>query len=99
LQCNSTKNIYTEYPSGFDLAIAADASYTACTSSSVTLNIASFTATTTAGDIDVSTAGYAYQWHLNGVPVSGETSATLTVSDAAQNGIYTLVVAIPDLNL
>jgi gliding motility-associated-like protein len=95
--CSATvqKTFILEYPSGFDLAIAADASYTACTSSSVTLNIASFTATTTAGDIDVSTAGYAYQWHLNGVPVSGETSATLTVSDAAQNGIYTLVVAIP----
>ena len=95
--CNATaeKTFTLEYPTGFTLAIANGA-YTACTSTTATLNIASFVALTSNGNVDVSAMGYQYQWYKNNVVVIGATSATLTLTNASQNGDYKLRVTIPD---
>lgn len=95
--CNATaqETFILEYPTGFELTIAADAAYTPCLSTYAVLNIASFSAITSLGNIDVTSAGYAYQWNLNGTAIAGATSASLTVNNASQNGEYTLVVLIP----
>jgi len=95
--CSATaeKTFVLHYPTGFTLTVAANPSYTACTSATASLNISTFVAATINGDIDVSSITYSYQWYKDGVAITGATSATLNVTDAAQNGEYTLGVTIP----
>src|SRR5690606_2075427 len=76
------------YPTSFTVSIGHDAGYSACVSTAVTLDITSFIASTSFGDIPMTDLGYAYQWYLNGTAVPGATGQTLTVSDASQNGNY-----------
>ncbi|WP_330443465.1 gliding motility-associated C-terminal domain-containing protein [Flavobacterium sp. C4GT6] len=85
-----------EYPTSFNVSIATGAGYIACTSTSVVLNISSFTATTTSGTVAITDLGYAYQWYKNGVAVAGATSQVLTINSASENGNYYLVVTLPD---
>lgn len=85
-----------EYPTGFNLVINTAAGYTACTSSSATLQTASFIALTTEGNMDVSAMAYAYQWYKNDVAIAGATTSTLNLTSALQNGVYRLGVTIPD---
>ncbi len=85
-----------EYPTGFTITVAANSAYTPCTSSSATLTITSFTATTPSGNIDASALGYSYQWYKGSTPVSGATSSSLTLNSPSQNGNYKVVVTIPD---
>lgn len=96
--CNATneKTFVLNYPSGFTLAAAANAGYTACTSTTATLSISSFTAQTPSGNVDVTGMGYTYQWYRNNVPVSGATLATLAINSSSQNGTYKLVATIPN---
>ncbi|MNK10933.1 hypothetical protein D3C87_289660 [compost metagenome] len=96
--CDATaeKTFVLNYPTGFELAIAETTTYTACTSTLANLDIASFIALTPNGNIDVTTLGYHYQWYRNGVQVAGATLASLSLSNASQNGDYKLEVTIPD---
>jgi hypothetical protein len=96
--CNATqeKTFVLNYPTGFQITGAADASYTACTSSTVTLSVASFTAQTPAGNVNVATLGYQYQWYKDNLPVAGATAATLTLNSPSQNGVYRVEATIPD---
>jgi gliding motility-associated-like protein len=95
--CNATaeKTFVLQYPSAFNISIAANTGYQACASATATLNITAFTATTTQGPVDVTSMGYAYQWYKTNVPVTGATSSTITVNSTAQNGLYRLGVTIP----
>lgn len=95
--CNAAaeKTFTLNYPTGFDISIANGA-YTACINTTATLNITSFVALTSNGNVDVTTMGYQYQWYRNNVAVAGATSATLSLTNAAQNGDYKLMVTIPD---
>lgn len=97
--CNVTEEhtFILDYPTGFSVAIAPSTGYSACTSTSTTLGITSFTAQTPSGTVTMSDLGYAYQWYLNGAPVAGATSQTLVVSDASQNGEYSLSITMPDV--
>ncbi|MFD2601561.1 T9SS type B sorting domain-containing protein [Flavobacterium suzhouense] len=97
--CNATKEatFVLNYPSGFTLTIAPAPGYTACTSTTATLVISSFTAQTPSGNVNVASMGYAYQWYRNNVPVTGATAATLTVNSSSLNGTYKLVATIPNV--
>lgn len=97
--CNATNEatFVLNYPSGFTLAIAPVPVYTACTSTTATLNISSFTAQTPSGNVNVATMGYTYQWYRNNVAVPGATGATLTINSSSQNGTYKLVSTIPNV--
>ena len=99
--CNATaeKTFVLQYPSAFNISIAANTGYQACASATATLNITSFTAATPQGSVDVSSMGYAYQWYKTNVPVTGATSSTITVNSAAQNGTYRLGVTIPEIGI
>ncbi|MHA3789555.1 T9SS type B sorting domain-containing protein [Flavobacterium hauense] len=96
--CTATqeKTFVLDYPTGFQIATATDASYTACTSSTVTLSVSSFMAQTPAGNVNVASIGYQYQWYKDNMPVSGATSATLTLNNPSQNGVYRVEATIPD---
>ncbi len=98
--CGATeeKIFVLTYPSAFNLTIAANAAYVACTSNSVTLGVTSFTATTQSGTVNVSTSGYTFQWYKGTTPVAGATAATLFLNNASQNGTYRLVVTVPDFS-
>ena len=85
-----------QYPSAFSMTIAVDAAYASCASSTATLSVTGFTATTPSGTVDASALGYAYQWHKDNAPVPGATAATLVLNNPAQNGSYKVVVTIPD---
>jgi len=87
------------YPTSFSLAVAANSGYSPCGVTPVTLSISSFTAVTQSGSVDVSSLGYSYQWYKNSVPLTGATSATLLLNDAAQSGSYTLIATIPDFGI
>lgn len=87
------------YPSGFNLSIAADGAYTACSSTIVTVSLSAFTATTPSGNVNVAGLGYAYQWYKNNVAVPGATSASLIVSSASDNGTYRLEATIPSFGV
>ncbi|WP_129751573.1 gliding motility-associated C-terminal domain-containing protein [Flavobacterium beibuense] len=85
-----------EYPTGFDVTIAPQAGYLACTSTSATLDITNFIAITPSGNVPMTDLGYAYQWFKDGVAVAGATTPSLTITSAAQNGNYYLQVTLPD---
>jgi hypothetical protein len=88
-----------QYPTAFSLTIATNANYTPCAATGVTLSIASFTATTSGGPVDVSALGYQYQWYKDSVPLTGANQATLLLNDASQSGSYTLVATVPDFGM
>lgn len=96
--CNVTENhtFILDYPSGFSITVAPNAGYSACTSSSATLSITNFTAQTPSGTVVMTDLGYSYQWYLDGVPVPGATSQTLSIANASQNGEYSLGITMPD---
>jgi len=98
LGCNAVASatFTLNYPSGFTLTTAVAAGYTPCVSTNAVLNIASFTAQTPSGNVDVTGLGYAYQWYKNNIPVTGATAATLTINNATDNGTYKLIATIPD---
>ena len=98
--CAATaEKIFTlTYPTGFTVTIATNTGYTACTSTTATLSITSFTAQTANGNVDASTLGYTYQWFKNGTAVPGAVASSLVIADAAQNGEYTVAVSIPDFS-
>src|SRR5690606_14132843 len=58
--------------------------------------IMSFIAQTPSGPVPMTDLGYSYQWYLDGVAVPGATSQTLNVTNAVQNGEYSLGVTMPD---
>ena len=95
--CNATqeKIFILNYPTGFQITVATDASYIACTSNAVTLNVSNFIALAPNGAIDVTGTGYQYQWYKNNTALTGETYATLTLNDPSQNGTYKVQATIP----
>ncbi|TYB74312.1 T9SS type B sorting domain-containing protein [Bizionia myxarmorum] len=90
-----------DYPTGFDIQITADASYTDCSSTSALLTINQFLAQTNGAPINIlnNTYSYGYKWFKNGIAVSGATATSLTVNNASDNGIYKLEVTIPDFGI
>tara|TARA_R110000823_G_scaffold315691_1_gene450160 strand:+ start:156583 stop:161193 length:4611 start_codon:yes stop_codon:yes gene_type:complete len=89
-----------EYPLGFTIVISPSLEYEACNSSTTQLIITEFNAQTSNGDVDLlnNTYGYSYQWSKNNTPINGATDIFYNVSDASDNGDYSLSVSIPGFN-
>ncbi|WP_306565805.1 gliding motility-associated C-terminal domain-containing protein [Flavobacterium lindanitolerans] len=97
--CNATaeKIFVLEYPTGFESIISANSDYQQCSSTSITLSLASLIATTPSGTISVTnTSGYTFQWFKNGDPVVGAIASSLTLNTPSENGIYKLQITLPD---
>lgn len=86
------------YPTGFVLTISVNSGYQNCVSNTASLSINSFVAQTTQGNVNmnVSNTSYIYQWLLNSNSVSGANNTLYTVSNASQNGSYSLQVTLPN---
>lgn len=86
------------YPTGFELTISVNSGYQNCVSNTALLSINSFVAQTTQGNVNmnVSNTSYVYQWLLNSNSVSGANNTLYTVSNASQNGSYSLQVTLPN---
>jgi len=86
------------YPTGFVLTISVNSGYQNCVSNTASLSINSFVAQTTQGSVNmnVSNTSYVYQWLLNSNSVSGANNTLYTVSNASQNGSYSLQVTLPN---
>ncbi|PVW15885.1 T9SS type B sorting domain-containing protein [Marixanthomonas spongiae] len=97
--CNISEELTLslEYPLSFTIGISPSFDYVACSSTATNLIITEFIAQTNSGDIDIlnNDYGYGYQWLKDGLPISGATTTSYNVSDAQDNGIYTLEVTIP----
>lgn len=88
-----------EYPTSFEITVAADASYAACSNAPTTLSVTRFIANTSQGVIDLtnrSNSTYAYQWQKNTIPVAGAINRNYTISNATQNGSYAISITVPD---
>lgn len=89
-------------PDSFEFVIDYITSYTACSSTDVTLGLSQINAVASDGTrSDVTTqmeSNFSYQWLLDGATVSGETSNTVLVADNANNGTYTLNGAVDSYN-
>ncbi|AWG24545.1 gliding motility-associated C-terminal domain-containing protein [Flavobacterium kingsejongi] len=88
------------YPSVFEVSIQLPPSYQECVTENVTLSMSQFTAETANGPVDLSANPYNYdfQWYKNGIAVTNATTASLILNGAETNGIYTLIVTIPDFD-
>jgi hypothetical protein len=82
-------------PDSFEFVVDYVGNYTSCESVDATLTLTAINAVSDNGAKTDVTAdlqnSFDYQWKLNGVDVSGETSKTITVSDQEDNGEYTLM--------
>lgn len=89
-------------PDSFEFIVDYVTSYTACSSTDVTLGLVQINAVGSSGartdvtsDIEDS---FAYQWEKDAVSVSGETSNTLIVTDNTDNGSYVLTGTVDSYN-
>lgn len=93
----STKNSETTVvvsPASFELVVDYASPYTACASTSMTLEIKTINAIASNGSkTDVTTSlrdVFSYQWQKDGVDVSGATSASISLASNIENGDYVL---------
>ncbi|WP_066217851.1 gliding motility-associated C-terminal domain-containing protein [Formosa haliotis] len=81
-------------PLYYELAITALNDYEACNSAQTTLSVSKFDAITDNAVIDLlgNTQAYSFTWYNNNIEVSGETSSSIHINSASENGSYTLDV-------
>jgi len=81
-------------PESFEFLVDYTTSYTSCSSTDVTIELAQINAVTSNGEkTDVTSqiaANFSYQWNKDGSAVSGETNNTILVANTTDNGEYTL---------
>lgn len=89
-------------PTSFEAIIAYGGSYSACTNTSVVLQVQTINAIDSGGGSTDVTAQIAssltYQWNLDGSAVSGATSSSISLADISENGDYTLDASISTYN-
>nr|WP_299386176.1 gliding motility-associated C-terminal domain-containing protein [Allomuricauda sp.] len=83
-----------EEPASFEFVVEYASAYSSCQNADVTLSLSRINAVSDSGaKTDVTPelqSAFSYQWMHEGSVVSGETSRTITVSDFANNGDYSL---------
>ena len=79
-------------PASFEIVIDYASAYTACANNSIVLDVTTINAIDSGGGVTDVTAslisGFSYQWKKDGSPISGETSASLSLTDITENGNY-----------
>ncbi|MEP0133313.1 MAG: gliding motility-associated C-terminal domain-containing protein [Eudoraea sp.] len=79
-------------PASFEIVIDYASAYTACANNSIVLDVTTINAIDSGGGVTDVTASlisaFTYQWKKDGSPVSGETSASLSLTDITENGNY-----------
>ena len=79
-------------PASFEIIIDYASTYAACTNNSIVLDVTTINAIDSGGGVtDVTTSlisGLTYQWKKDGNPLSGETSASISLTDITENGSY-----------
>ncbi len=93
------EKIFTlDYPNSYTISIEVAPGYDACTSNDITLQLSSFTATTSQGTVDLmnnSDINHTFQWIYNGSPIPNSDMSTITIDDSSLNGDYQLSIDIP----
>ncbi|WP_343486873.1 gliding motility-associated C-terminal domain-containing protein [Allomuricauda sp. d1] len=89
-------------PASFELVVDYSSSYTACSSTDVTLGMSVINAVASDGSkTDVTSdmlGAFSYQWTRGGSDISGETSSTLVITDNADNGSFALQGTVDSFN-
>ena len=79
-------------PASFEIIIDYASAYAACANNSIVLDVTTINAIDSGGGVtDVTTSlisGLTYQWKKDGNPLSGETSASISLTDITENGSY-----------
>ena len=79
-------------PASFEVIIDYASTYAACTNNSIVLDVTTINAIDSGGGVTDVTAslisGFTYQWKKDGSPLSGETSASISLTDITENGSY-----------
>ncbi|MBN8565196.1 MAG: gliding motility-associated C-terminal domain-containing protein [Flavobacteriales bacterium] len=100
--CNATQEAITElvYPDSFNVTIATNGNYTACTSQQTVLTISNFNAISSSGTQSIlnNSFGYVYEWFRNGQLVQSSGNTSYTVPSYLENGTYELRVSIPNFS-
>ena len=89
-------------PDSFEIVIDYASAYSACANNSIVLDVTAINAIDSGGGVtDVTSSlisGFTYQWKKDGSPVSGETSASISLTDIAENGSYEVDGSITTYN-
>ncbi len=89
-------------PDSFEIIIDHAEAYTACQSTSTILSVTTINALGADGSsTDVTSqlsSNFNYQWQLNGSPISGANSQTISVASVAENGDYALNATLSSYN-
>ena len=79
-------------PASFEIIIDYASTYAACANNSIVLDVTTINAIDSGGGATDVTAslisGLTYQWKKDGNPLSGETSASISLTDITENGSY-----------
>ncbi|MGB5228174.1 MAG: gliding motility-associated C-terminal domain-containing protein [Eudoraea sp.] len=79
-------------PASFEVIIDYASTYAACTNNSIVLDVTTINAIDSGGGVTDVTASlisaFTYQWKKDGSPLSGETSASISLTDITENGSY-----------
>ncbi len=85
-------------PSSFEFVLNYTSSYMACENTSIALEVSTINAIDSGGaKTDVTTAllgSFTYQWKKDGTNISGATSASLSLADPSENGVYSVEGAL-----
>lgn len=85
-------------PASLEMDIAYTGAYADCSNTSVVLEVSEIRAIDGGGNATVVTSGIlpsmAFQWYLDGTPVSGATASSISLADIAENGTYSLEATI-----
>jgi len=81
-------------PASFELIVDYATAYVACENTSIVLEVTTINAVDSGGnrtDVTSSVIGdFTYQWQKDGVDVPGESASSISLTDPAENGTYTL---------
>ncbi|MGB5429065.1 immunoglobulin domain-containing protein, partial [Eudoraea sp.] len=79
-------------PASFEVIIDYASTYAACTNNSIVLDVTTINAIDSGGGVTDVTASlisaFTYEWKKDGSPLSGETSASISLTDITENGSY-----------
>lgn len=79
-------------PASFEVIIDYASTYAACANNSIVLDVTTINAIDSGGGVTDVTASlisaFTYQWKKDGNPLTGETSASISLTDITENGNY-----------